>query len=111
MNSIQNFYSQSELALAAYSYLYTGISGSDFIDSLGAAGLSENQAISFAENWRIIDQYNHSETTVVVDPNGDSHEITVSNGLSVTVFEEVSTGKRYLAVRGTDGTGLDYGRD
>ena len=102
MNSVHDFHSQSELALATYSYFYIGISGTDFIDSLGAAGFSEKQATIFSGNWRVINQYNHSETTVVTDPNGDSHVVTVSNGLSATVFEEVSSGKRYLAVRGTE---------
>ncbi|MDZ4184799.1 MAG: hypothetical protein U1D97_07460 [Desulfuromonadales bacterium] len=64
------------------------------------------QAQNFANQWRVVAQYNHSETTEWVDELGLTHEIVSSNGLSATVFENVD-GQRYLAVRGTEITDLN----
>jgi Ca2+-binding RTX toxin-like protein len=62
----------------------------------------------------VVAQYNHSELIPVLDefnqPTGEY--TTTSNGLSVTVFQEVSTGKRYLAIRGTEAaSGADLWTD
>lgn len=52
MTNIANFYKQSELSLAAYADLVTGISGQQFIDALkdGGNGMSATQASSFSDN-------------------------------------------------------------
>lgn len=93
----------AELALASYSDLDNGpLTGAPQQESLRQSGFSSDQAAAFATNWRVVDQYNHSMTIIVEDPHEEPREETISNGLSVTVFEEVSTGKRYLAIRGTD---------
>ena len=86
MNIINNYFEQSELALAAYSELYKGISSDEYIRSLqnGGKGMSQVQAEVFAKKWRVLDQYNDS------------------TGLSATVFENIADGKRYLAIRGTE---------
>jgi hypothetical protein len=75
--------------------------------------MSEKQAQIFAEQWRIADQYNHTEQTPIYDDGGNiTGYLTTSNGLSVTVFQEVSTGRRYLAIRGTEATsGADLWTD
>lgn len=91
MSTITEFYKQSELAFAAYSTLYSGISGGAYTDALKANnGMTLTQATTFAAKWSIIAQ---SE-----DP---------MTGVSATVFQEVATGKRYLAIRGTQGP-TDY---
>lgn len=85
MNNLNLLFTEAELALAAYADLITGsLLSESQQESLRRAGMATEQAQRFAEKWLVIDQYNHS-----------------SNGLSVTVFEEVETGKRYLAIRGT----------
>ncbi|MEW6292451.1 MAG: hypothetical protein AB1544_03990 [Pseudomonadota bacterium] len=85
MNVITEYFKQAELALAAYAQL---MPGSPDIEALKHpdVGMSESQAERFAEHWRVIDQSPASPT-----------------GFSATVFEEISTGKRYLAIRGTEG--------
>jgi pimeloyl-ACP methyl ester carboxylesterase len=87
MSMITESYKQAELALAAYSALTTGISGNDYTDALkdGGKGMASDQASAFASTWSVITQY--------TDPG---------TGLSATVFQEVSSGNRYLAVRGTE---------
>ncbi|ODU05319.1 MAG: hypothetical protein ABS89_02025 [Thiobacillus sp. SCN 63-1177] len=47
--------------------------------------MSTSQATAFVTKWSVVDQY--------TDP---------LTGLSATVFQEISTGKRYLAIRGTE---------
>lgn len=81
MSTVQNYFTQAELALAAYADLVTAEPN---VAKLKDAGMSQVQADRFATQWRVIDQYS-----------------PVSSGLSATVFEEVSSGKRYLAIRGT----------
>jgi hypothetical protein len=85
---IQNYFTQAELALAAYANLTTTRPDEA---ALIDAGMTSIQASAFAAKWNVVDhQYN--------DP------IT---GLSATVFQAVSGGPKYLAVRGTD-FGLDF---
>lgn len=100
MTSITEYFKQAELALAAYAKL----GGINFVDQLKEAGMSDAQATRFARDWRVIDQYTHSELVPVLDEfNQPTDEYTtVSNGLSVTLFQENATGQRYLAIRGTD---------
>ena len=85
MNPIPEMFKQAQVALAAYANLSPNGSNAD---ALIGAGLSPNQVIKFEQSWRVVDQY-----------PGPS-------GLSATVFEEVSTGKRYLAIRGTEASDL-----
>ncbi|MCB0065833.1 MAG: hypothetical protein KDD77_01710, partial [Caldilineaceae bacterium] len=86
MSMIADYFKQAELALAAYANLFSGIAGDEFRIALedGGKGMSPTQAAFFASHWRVIDQSPASPT-----------------GFSATVFEEISSGKRYLAIRGT----------
>jgi len=84
---VEQYYKQAELALAAYSVLSTGISGNSYTDVLEDSGKSMTpaQASAFADQWSVVDQYTDSIT-----------------GVSATVFQEITTGKRFLAIRGTN---------
>ena len=88
MSTITESFKQAELALAAYSNVTPGISGTPYTKALEAdgAGMSPAQAEHFSEQWLVVEQY--------ADP---------LSGLSATVFEEVASGRRHLAVRGTEG--------
>ncbi|MDY0014277.1 MAG: hypothetical protein RBS40_15490 [Rhodocyclaceae bacterium] len=92
MSLTEKYFEQSELALAAYAKnLFSGISGDNYRAALEdeGDGMSPSQADSFAENWRVLDQYNDDTT-----------------GLSATIFQKVvdgnPTGPKYLAIRGTE---------
>jgi len=91
MSIITEYYMQAEFALAAYSNLTKGISGKDYTDALqdGGNGMSAVQAADFASKWLVVDQYNDA------------------TGVSATVFQAVSGGAKYLAIRGTEGL-TDY---
>ena len=86
MSAIIEYFEQAELAFAAYSTLHTDITGGAFTDALEdvGKGMSSSQATTFALKWKVVDQYNDV------------------SGLSGTVFQEIATGKRYLAIRGTE---------
>ncbi|HWQ38264.1 MAG TPA: hypothetical protein VNM24_06555 [Burkholderiales bacterium] len=86
MNSIAIYFQHAELALAAYSNLAPGMILDDYEAALrdGGRGMSPTQAQRFAQRWRVA-----------------APQINDVSGLSATVFEEVLTGKRYLAIRGT----------
>ena len=107
MLSASNYSIQAQLALAAYANLFPGIAGDEYRDALlqDGRGLAPRQAQYFESHWRVVDQYNHaSEPYPIYDQiTGDflGYDAKI-NGLSVTVFEEVGTGKRYVAIRGTD---------
>ena len=104
MSAIYDYYTQAELSLASYSSLYAGISDDAYLTALQSdgQGMSPKQAEEFAKTWRVVDQYTHSEVWTWTDEFGNETQITGTNGLSVTLFENVETGKRYVAVRGTD---------
>ena len=74
----QDYFTQAELALAAYAKLTTTRPDEA---ALVDAGMSQAQALRFASTWTIVDQYN------------------APSGLSATVFER--DGQTYLAIRGT----------
>jgi Ca2+-binding RTX toxin-like protein len=104
----QYYFGHGELALAAYAFLD---SGKPSKPALIDAGMSDVQAENFASKWTIVEQYTHSETqeVPVYDAGGNIISYvtrTISNGLSVTVFEDVATGKRHVAIRGTEITDL-----
>jgi hypothetical protein len=86
MTTIGDFFKQAELAQAAYANLAAGAIDNTGISALrSAGGMSPSQAAQFAETWRVV-----------------APTFTDASGASATVFEEKSSGKRYLAVRGTD---------
>ncbi len=91
MRIINEYFQQSELAFAAYGLLFAGISDDKYIDNLREAGMSEEQATSFAATYSVVTQY------------------TDASGVSATVFKD-SQGKRYLATRGTESLG-DFNAD
>ena len=102
MSNLQSLVQHGELSLAVYGNLAEGEPNQA---ELRRIGMSAFQASRFAANWRVVSQYNHAS-----DPYPIFDEITgeflrfetTTNGLSVTVFEELASGKRYLAIRGTD---------
>lgn len=95
MNNIITYFEQAELALAAYSTFAPGMTLADYKNALidAGKGLSTTQAADFAATWSVVTQYTDSLT-----------------GASATVFQEVATGKKYLAIRGTQGL-TDYFAD
>lgn len=113
MNSLYEYFRQAELAFAAYASLFADIAGDGFVEALenDGDGMSRTQGLTFVSKWVVVDQYTHSETQEIpiYDDGGNITGYTtrtVSNGLSVTVFEDVETGKRHVAVRGTEITDL-----
>jgi VCBS repeat-containing protein len=95
---ITEYLTQSELALAAYANLVAGVPNSA---ALIEAGMSDSQAKNFAAHWRVINQYNGQVQDSYYDDFGQLVTCLVQTGLSVTLFEEVGTGKQVVAVRGT----------
>ncbi|MBE0613463.1 MAG: hypothetical protein IH604_07350 [Burkholderiales bacterium] len=82
MPAISDYFKQAQLALAAYADLLPGLANAA---ELQRAGFSFSQANQYLDNWRVVDQFRDS-----------------NSGLSATVFHEISTGRRYLAIRGTN---------
>ena len=87
MTTVVDYFKQSELTLASYADLTFG---NPDPQKLQDVDMSEIQALKFSTSWLVVSQY--------TDP---------STGLSATVFQEVSSGKKYLAIRGTEPTGSD----
>lgn len=90
MNQISTFSTQAELALAAYGNYQNGLRPD--ASELSRIGMSSVQAADFRQRWIVVEQYDDL------------------NGLSATVFQDQS-GKRYLAIRGTDPSLLDLTAD
>lgn len=92
MNSIVEYFNQAQLALATYATLTPGV---DPVPALqdSSVGMAPTQASAFAAKWNVVTQY--------TDPITD---------VSATVFQTVSGGPKYLAIRGTDGL-ADIGTD
>lgn len=104
MGIISEYLKQSELALAAYATLTPGVPDTQALQQENV-GMSDAQATRFARDWRVVDQYTHSEQTPIYDDGGNiTGYLTTSNGLSATVFQNVATGQKYLAIRGTEAT-------
>lgn len=96
MDNISVYAIQAELALASYANLTAGVPSIDELKR-DAVGMSDAQARRFARDWRVVEQYTHTEQTPIYDDGGNiTGYLTTSNGLTVTVFQEVATGKRYL---------------
>ncbi|KAB2310384.1 lipase family protein [Betaproteobacteria bacterium SCN2] len=81
----QEYFTQAELALAAYANLTTRVSSKT---ALVDAGMSDAQAVYFSSTYTVAAQYKDD-----------------ANGLSATVFSDAA-GNTYLAIRGTN-DGLD----
>jgi Ca2+-binding RTX toxin-like protein len=95
MSVLINSWKHSELALAAYAPLVSGMVGDGYSNVLEGNGMTVSQAEYFSRSWRVITQHNDRVS-----------------GLSATVFEEVISGNRYLAIRGTQPTDAgDVGTD
>ena len=82
MTTFKDLFLQAELSLATYANLAAGEPNKQLLKD---AGMADAEATQFAARWRIVDQVRDS-----------------GSGLSATVFKEISTGKSYLAIRGTD---------
>lgn len=110
MNNVVDYFEQAELALASYATFWSGMTLDAYRAALrdeDSADMADSQAIVFASKWRVVDQYTHSHTEVLptYDDAGNLTgytTLTSSNGLSVTVFEDVATGERHVAIRGTE---------
>lgn len=89
MNQTDALNVQGLLAMAAYADATM-----PFADAVKAIGMTNTQANAFVASWSVVDQY--------TDP---------ATGLSATVFEEIATGKKYIAIRGTEPTGTDLTAD
>jgi pimeloyl-ACP methyl ester carboxylesterase len=89
-SNISELSDHSRLVFAAYANLSSGTSGDAYKNSLISADMSAIQADDFASKWTVIDQFSGAL------------------GLSATVFREISSGTRYLAIRGTESLG-DFG--
>ena len=82
MKTVSEFFLQAELSLATYANLAVGEPNKQLLKD---AGMADVQAARFSASWRVVDTIRDS-----------------ISGLSATVFKEISTGKSYLAIRGTD---------
>ncbi|MCM8857976.1 MAG: lipase family protein [Candidatus Thiodiazotropha sp.] len=70
-------------------------------------GMSPTQARDFADNWRVLDQYDGRVEETYTDEFGQEHTYLNPTGLSVTAFENVSTGEQVVAIRGTTITDIN----
>ncbi len=85
-NQITSYFENSQLSLAAYAQLYSGIGGEEYEGALRNAGMSDAQATRFAAEYSIV-----------------APTYTDATGLAVNVFRNNETGKIVLAIRGTEG--------
>lgn len=95
MTPASTLFEQSELALAAYATLASGIPNSAELVK-DSTGMSVAQASDFAQNWTVI-------APTFNDPAG--------SGASATLFQNNATGEITLAVRGTELTTGDLTAD
>lgn len=94
MSKLNSYMTEAELALAAYANLSSGtLNTPSQQEALSGAGLAQTQVVRLSNNWRVVEQMTSSPT-----------------GLSATIFEEITTGARHLAIRGTD-DGIDLVTD
>lgn len=95
MSNINTCFLRAELSQAVYgTFLDKTITIADLIDS-DTVGMSSFQAATSIDKWQVAAQYNNNNGT----------------GLSATVFEEIGSGKKYLAIRGTELAGNDLTAD
>lgn len=93
MSNIITYSLQSELAQAAYG-TFSGRTIRTIELTENDVGMPISQATTFVEKWQVAAQSPYSIT-----------------GLSATVFEEIGSGKKYLAIRGTELSGNDLTAD
>ena len=82
---INSYYENASLSMASYANLTNGMLLGEYVKELIKNGMSENQAIQFAQTYTVIDQYTDS-----------------SSGFSGTLFRNVKTGEYTFALRGTE---------
>ena len=72
MSTISEYSHFAELAFASYSNLTSGISGKNFTDALerGGSGMAPIQSQTFADSWRVLDQYDGLVEETYVDEFG-----------------------------------------
>jgi Ca2+-binding RTX toxin-like protein len=92
MATITDQFEHAQLSLASYALaLEAGAFGDAFpgyVSSLMKVGMSEFQARKFANTYRVINQSPESSW--------------LGHGFSATIFENVSTGERHVAIRGSE---------
>lgn len=103
MNEVAQYYSFAELAFAAYSEFYEGMSPVAYAEELerNGKGMAPIQAQYFSKSWRVLDQYNGIVEKTYFDEFGDEQTVQNPTGLSVVIFEN-SNGNQVVAIRGTD---------
>lgn len=101
MTVISDYFSHAELALASYGS-FAGSTPTIAELTKDTVGMSPSQAERFAGEWRVVEQYVHSEVLEYVDEFGNHQRAESRNGLAVTLFERVSDGCCCVAVRGTE---------
>jgi hypothetical protein len=58
MSTINDYFQQAQLSLAAYALdLTAGMTGKPYTDALQGAGMTKTQAIAFANQYTVVDQY------------------------------------------------------
>jgi hypothetical protein len=94
MSTTQELYTQSLLAQASYANLTIGSLNTDSqltaLKSVSGGSMAVAEANDFANKWTVVAQYD--------DPG--------ISGLNVTIFENMASGTRYLAIRGTEPTDI-----
>jgi hypothetical protein len=97
MSTTQELYTQSLLAQASYATnLAKGtLASQSQIDALTKNGgsMAIAEANNFATKWTVVDQYNGN------------------TGVSATIFQNIASGTKYLAIRGTEVTFTDIVTD
>ena len=102
MSTIVEFFGEAELAQAAYANLTIGtFSDADLRSLRDDANMTLTQARQFADNWRVVDQYDGRVEQPYFDEFGQEHTFLNPTGLSVTLFEDGS-GNQVVAIRGTN---------
>lgn len=94
MSTINAYSLQAGLAQAAYGTFSGKTIAINELTDTASVDMSASQAAAFVEKWQVITQSPYSIT-----------------GFSATVFEEISSGKKYLAIRGTELSGNDLTAD
>jgi Ca2+-binding RTX toxin-like protein len=112
MSQINAYYTQAQLALAAYGTFQNGLPPNR--NALINTGMGLTQADNFAADWRVVQQYDESHSIHIVDPRSGLilGQGVGSNGLSVTLFGKtdangILTGEQAIAIRGTEFTVAD----
>lgn len=93
MNTITEYFNQSQLAFAAYANLVPGIPSVTALTDT-AVGMSATQAATFASTYTVLAQ-----------------STPTTNGFSATLFLNNQTGEKTLAMRGTDISLADLATD